>query len=102
MEAQYQSLCNFEPTEDVNAELWRKHRCTRCGYVSVYIPPWSERIIRPCSYVGFGDYVAHAFAAFGITKERVAWVRGLFGLPGCGGCLERQESLNEAGKKLGL
>jgi hypothetical protein len=52
---------------------------------------------------GLGDSLAMGLAAFGITKERVAWVRGLFGSePGCGGCPERQEALNELGKKIGL
>lgn len=95
--------CIFEPTEEVNADGWRKHRCTRCRYVSVFIPPWSQRIVRQCRYVGLGDHVAHGLAAFGITKERVAWVRGLFGSePNCGGCDQRQEALNELGKKIGL
>lgn len=95
--------CIFKPTEETNAEGWRKHRCSRCGYVSVFIPPWSQRIVRQCRYLGLGDYVAHGLASFGITKERVAWVRGLFGAePGCGGCPERQEALNEVGKKIGL
>ena len=52
--------------------------------------------------MGLGDYAAFGLAAFGITKERVAWVREKFGLPGCGGCPQRQEALNEAGKHIGL
>jgi len=57
----------------------------------------------PNAKPGLGDYVAHGLAAFGISKERVAWVRGLFGSePDCGGCPERQEALNELGKKMGL
>ena len=42
------SLCIFEPTEETNPDGWRKHRCTVCGYVSMFIPPTTGRIVRPC------------------------------------------------------
>jgi len=94
---QLPSECSFVPTGEENAEGWKKHRCTKCGYVTVFIPPWSERIRKHCSHRGLGDYVALGLAAFGITKARVSWLLG----KDCG-CAERQEDLNEVGKKLGL
>ncbi len=51
MEAPSPLHCDFEPTAEVNSEGWRKHRCVNCEYVSVFIPPWSQRIVREC-YVG--------------------------------------------------
>ncbi len=90
-------LCSFEPTDEVNAEGWRKHRCTRCGYVTVYIPPWSERIKKPCWHKGLGDRIADGLAFIGITKARVEEITGL----PCK-CQERQEYLNQFGKQLGL
>ena len=46
---------------------------------------------------GLGDMVASALAAIGITKERVSKAVG-----GDCGCAERQEALNELGRKLGI
>ena len=95
--------CDWEeyglPTND---EGWRTVRCKRCGFITAPTPHSFDRIDKECVYLGVGDYVAHGLAAFGITKERVAWVREKFGGSGCGGCPERQEELNELGKKLGL
>ncbi len=95
--------CTFRATEEVNADGWRKHRCTRCGYVSVFIPPWSNRIVRSCKGFGLGDLTAMMLDGAGITKARVAWVRQVvLGEEGCGGCEVRQEQLNEFGHVLGI
>lgn len=53
---------------------------------------------------GLGDRVAMGLTAFGITRERIAWVRRMFGGSdsGCDGCDRRQQTLNEVGEKLGL
>lgn len=95
--------CDFENAEEPNAEGYRRVRCKRCAFLSpaATMQPL-EKCHRECDMIGIGDYVAHGLSAFGITKERVAWVRGMFGGTGCGGCPERQEALNEVGKKLGL
>ena len=95
--------CSFENVDEPDAKGFRLVRCTRCGFTSPR-PTNSplERCHRNCDRPGLGDYVKYGLAAFGITQERVAWVRGMFGGTGCGGCPERQEALNEAGKKIGL
>ena len=46
---------------------------------------------------GLGDMVASALAAIGITKERVSAVVG-----GDCDCPQRQEALNELGRKIGI
>ena len=51
----------------------------------------------PKAKPGLGDYVANALSAVGITKERVSAV---FGRP-CG-CAERQEALNDIGRRFGI
>jgi len=95
--------CEFENASDPDAAGRRKVCCKRCGFTSP-APTASplERCFRNCDKPGLGDYVKYGLAAFGITQEGVAWVRGMFGGSGCGGCPERQEALNEAGKKIGL
>lgn len=94
--------CTWEEHGFPDERGWRTVRCTRCGLVTGKTPHQFEFIRHECPILGVGDYLAHGLAAFGITKERVAWVRGLFGQEGCGGCPERQEALNELGEKLGL
>ncbi len=94
--------CTWEEHDLPDDKGWRKVRCTRCGFITGKTPHEHDRIFRECNKMGLGDYAAFGLAAFGITKERVAWVRGMFGGTGCGGCPERQEALNEAGKKIGL
>jgi hypothetical protein len=46
---------------------------------------------------GLGDIVAAGLSAIGITKERVSAVVG-----GPCGCPERQEALNELGRRVGI
>lgn len=47
-----------------------------------------------------GDALKAVFTAFGITEDRVGEARALFGLPPECGCPERQEQLNEWGRKV--
>ena len=74
--------------------------CVRCGYV--LRRDYDRKPGRMCDKQdclprkGLGDYVADGLAFVGITKPVVAAVIGP-----CG-CDERQEALNELGKKLGL
>lgn len=91
--------CDWEEHGMPDERGWRTVRCTRCRFIMPPTPHTFDRIHRECPYVGLGDYVAHGLAAFGITKERVAWA---LGKSDCISCQERQESLNELGKKIGL
>lgn len=50
---------------------------------------------------GLGDIVAAGLDAVGITKERVQAVASRVGIKDCG-CKQRQQRLNELGKKLGI
>ena len=73
-------------------------RCVRCGReVKSPYPP--ERIHATCRVQkrGLGDYVAAVLAKGGVTKHRVSRV---LGRP-CK-CPERQEKLNELGRKIGI
>ncbi len=54
-------------------------------------------LMRKDSRPGLGDRVASALSAVGITKERVEAVLG-----GPCGCDQRQEALNDLGRKIGL
>lgn len=65
-------------------------RCRRCG--TVRQPPYPRRNCRP----GLGDRVASGLATVGITKERVAALLG-----DCG-CQQRQQWLNEFGRRFGM
>ncbi len=94
--------CTFEEHGLPDERGWRTVRCTRCGIVLAPTPHEVQYIHCECPILGVGDYMAKGLAAFGITKERVAWVGKQFGLSGCFGCDQRQESMNEAGKKIGL
>jgi hypothetical protein len=70
-------------------------RCIRClREIATAQPP--ERVHATClrQKPGLGDYVAKAFSAVGITKERVS---KLLGRP-CH-CPEREEWLNQLGRK---
>lgn len=64
--------------------------CARCGR------PLLPRHKRPCVIrrPGLGDMVASGLSAVGITKERVSRLVG-----GDCGCSERQQKLNELGRK---
>lgn len=96
-------MCDFVDAETPDAAGRRKVRCSRCGFTSpapTLHPP--ERCFRTCDKLGAGDFLALGLSAVGITKERIAYVRGMLGLAGCGGCPQKQEALNELGKKLGL
>ena len=55
--------------------------------------PRTPRIESPPSR-GLGDFVAAGLALFGITKERVSALAG-----GDCGCSQRQQAMNEWGKK---
>jgi hypothetical protein len=69
--------------------------CPRCGYVAR--TPRTFRRCGPPVTMGLGDMTAAALESIGITKERVtAWL----GEP-CA-CPERQEWLNEVGRKFGI
>ena len=83
-------LCKFEQTQP------NEYRCTVCGTVVISHTP---NIYAPCGNqpMGLGDWVKAGLSAVGITKERVAAVLG-----SCGGCEQRQEFLNEAGKAIGI
>lgn len=86
-------------------EPTRVFYCPQCGFTDTLHPFLGLHQVHarcPNAKPGLGDCVAIGLAAFGITKERVAWVRRMFGGTGCGGCEERQEALNELGEKIGL
>jgi hypothetical protein len=97
--------CDFENADVPDATGRRKVRCKRCGFTGSAPGSSSlEKCYRICDKFGLGDYVHFGLATFGITPDRVKWVRGWVGLSGCGNspCEEKQEALNEAGKKIGL
>jgi hypothetical protein len=50
---------------------------------------------------GLGDMVASGLSAVGITKQRVQAVASAVGVKDCG-CSQRQEALNELGRKIGI
>ena len=80
--------CTFESTEP------GVYRCTQCGSV---VHSSTPNVYAACGPVGLGDMVHNGLSAIGITQERVAAVLG-----SCGGCQQRQEFLNEAGKAIGI
>lgn len=41
-------LCAFQPTDEINDAGERRFCCTRCGYVSVFIPDMGQPIYRNC------------------------------------------------------
>jgi hypothetical protein len=67
------------------------NKCVRCGVERK--PPYPRRNCHP----GLGDMVAAGLSAVGITKKRVSNLVG-----GDCGCAERQEALNEFGRRLGI
>jgi hypothetical protein len=94
MEALSLSLCNFEPTGEENDAGWKKHRCTRCSYVSKFIPPWSNRIVRQCGdrtpvAPSVGTELTELFAEHGLEGKstcgckRWALRMDAWGLAGC-------------------
>lgn len=50
---------------------------------------------------GLGDMVAAGLDAVGITKQRVQAVASRVGIKDCG-CRQRQQRLNELGRKVGI
>jgi len=84
------TLCKFETVEP------NSYRCTVCGSVVISHTP---NIYAPCKEqpIGLGDWVKAGLEFVGITQERVAAVLG-----SCGGCHQRQEFLNEAGRAIGI
>lgn len=80
--------CIFESTEP------GVYRCTQCGRV---VHSSTPNVYAACGPVGLGDMVKAGLEFVGITQERVAAVLG-----SCGGCQQRQEFLNEAGKAIGI
>lgn len=93
--------CSFEEFDLPDEKGWRRVRCSRCKFVTAPTPHECSSVFKECDLLGLGDYVAHGLAAFGITKERVSWVKRQFGGSDCN-CGQRQESMNEAGKQIGL
>ena len=86
--------CEFNSTE-------KGTTCLRCGYE--LLRNYELLPSRMCDQqdcpkrMGLGDYVAAGLSVVGITKPLVQQVVG-----GPCGCEERQEALNELGKKIGL
>ena len=70
-------------------------RCRVCG-AAVSAPHVRRNCGRPPAR-GLGDMVSSALSAVGITKERVS---AAIGRP-CG-CAERQEALNDIGRRFGI
>lgn len=70
-------------------------QCVRCGVRRE--PPYPKR---RCN-AGLGDMVAAGLDAVGITKARAAAVARAMGMDGCG-CEQRQQALNELGRKFGI
>ena len=88
-------------------EAARVFYCPACGFTDALHPSLRLTQVHACcpnAKPGLGDYVAMGLAAFGVTKERMAWAARMFGGTGagCGGCEERHEAMNELGRKLGL
>lgn len=94
--------CTWEEHGMPDERGWRTVRCTRCGLITHPTPHAFEAIHSECRIPGLGDYTKYGLAIFGVTQNRVAWVRKQLGLDGCGSCPENQEALNELGKKIGL
>ena len=73
--------------------------CVRCGLKFSGVT--SGRLLTGCSggvkRTGLGDMVAAGLAAIGITKERVS---AALGRP-CS-CPQRQEALNDLGRRIGI
>jgi hypothetical protein len=74
---------------------WRCAACGRTATIRGEVPPVAQ--CRKDSKPGLGDMVAAGLSAIGITKERVSAVVG-----GDCGCGQRQEKLNELGRKIGI
>jgi len=73
-------------------------RCTVCLRLARYASGDADRECpgEPVP-VGLGDMVKAGLNAVGITQERVAAVLG-----SCGGCEQRQEFFNAAGRAIGI
>jgi len=69
--------------------IFEDGKCCVCGSPKI-------NVRQVCVY-GLGDMVAAGLSAVGITKERVSNLVG-----GDCGCAERQEALNEFGRRLGI
>lgn len=89
-------LCTFAPTGEVDKRGWKKHRCSRCYYETVWIIDRGQPIYRTCDRQseGWGDKAARWLSHFGITKPRME------ALVGDCGCDKRQERLNQVGWEL--
>lgn len=87
-------LCTFTRTEEVDSSGLRRFRCTRCKYISTFIPDKGQPIYRQCNPEGWGDKLARWLSYVGITQARFAAVVG-----NCG-CAARQEELNHVGWQL--
>ena len=88
-------------------ESARVFYCPRCGFTDSLHPALQlHQVHARCRNPspGLGDRVEMGLAIFGVTKERAAWAGRMFGFggSGCGGCDQRQEALNELGKKMGM
>jgi hypothetical protein len=89
--------CAFTPTGEVDSRGWKRHRCERCRYHTVWIPDRGQPIYRVCGRQGegLGDFVARWLSVVGITKPHMEAIAG-----GNCGCEKRQERLNQVGWEL--
>ena len=66
--------------------------CLRCA--RLVVASHGTKVVAECLATGLGDMVAAGLSSVGITKERVSAIVG-----GDCGCHERQQKLNELGRK---
>ena len=72
-------------------------QCTVCGRLARHATTRVHAECRGPQPMGLGDWVKAGLSAVGITQERVAAVLG-----SCGGCQQRQETLNQWGQAVGI
>lgn len=89
--------CDFVFDSEPDDRGWRKMRCQRCGFLTSGTPHPPDKVHRICNVMGIGDVVAAGLELTGIGPA-YRWIRG----GKCGGCQQRQATLNELGKKVGL
>lgn len=87
-------ICDLTTIGEQNG--WNVHRCAMCGR-ECKSHSTADKTLRNCVKMGLGDYVATAIELSGIGPL-YRRIRG----KKCGGCQQRQEALNELGKKVGL
>jgi len=72
-------------------------QCTVCGRLARHATTNVHAECRGPQPMGLGDMVKAGLTTIGITQERVAAVLG-----SCGGCEQRQETLNQWGQAIGI